>query len=166
MSKFVFRSGAYISGVKPKLAAQELDAIYSEHGQITPEAVVQRAAKKSSALHNAFEWNDGQAATEWRLHQARNLIRAVCVVEKPDNEPRQVFVHVADKKGSAYHPVSVVIAKPSMYRIALNELQDYLSYAHKSFETLRAHGGSAKNILSIGQHIKAAEKAAKKIKAA
>lgn len=48
-------------------------------GRITPEAVVAAARPKNSALHRYFEWRDKDAAHQFRLAQARALLRSIRV---------------------------------------------------------------------------------------
>jgi hypothetical protein len=43
-------------------------------GGITPELVVADAQSPASPLHSLFEWNDGAAAHQWRLQQARRVL--------------------------------------------------------------------------------------------
>ncbi len=66
---------------KSKIArvSAELAKIRKRNGRLLPADVVKAARPKTSPIHNEFEWDDGEAAERWRLHQARNLI-AVCVV--------------------------------------------------------------------------------------
>lgn len=47
--------------------------------QLTPEVVVADARSPGSPLNSFFEWNDAEAAEQYRLHQARNLIHSVAV---------------------------------------------------------------------------------------
>lgn len=63
-----------------KLIADRLARISKRNGGIlTPDAVVEDAQDESSPLHTQFEWDDGEAAKQWRLEQARTLIRSVKV---------------------------------------------------------------------------------------
>lgn len=59
--------------------ASALKAIEDREGRLTPAAVLDVARDKASVLHSEFEWNDGVAAEQWRLEQARRLIRSVTV---------------------------------------------------------------------------------------
>ena len=49
-------------------------------GTLTPDAVVKDAKLKNSPLHGQFEWDTKKAAHQYRLEQARALIRTVRVV--------------------------------------------------------------------------------------
>ena len=52
----------------------------SGKGRLTPDAVLEDAANKTSPLHDQFEWDDTKAAQAHRLVQARRLIVSVMVV--------------------------------------------------------------------------------------
>lgn len=49
----------------------------SNKGRLTPFLVVTAASKKDHPLHPVFEWDDGKAAHQYRLDQARDIIRTV-----------------------------------------------------------------------------------------
>lgn len=67
----------------------ELQAIYDEHGALTPAIVLAEATDEAHPLHKRFTWDDTEAASRWRLTQAAELIRSVkVVIERPtDSEP-------------------------------------------------------------------------------
>jgi len=66
-------------------------------GKLTAEDVVGEARKKTSPLHDFFEWDDSKAAESWRLEQARGLIRSVLVkVTTEDSRVISVPVYVRD----------------------------------------------------------------------
>ena len=57
-----------------------LTGLSVKHGGIlTPKIVLDEARKKTSPLHTYFEWDDSEAANQWRLAQAGSLIRKVRV---------------------------------------------------------------------------------------
>ena len=64
--------------------------------------VVASARPEQSPLHDVFEWDDATAAEEYRLEQARGLVRSVCVVVTGDDgvETRHhLFVNLRDGEG-------------------------------------------------------------------
>lgn len=100
----------------------ELQAIYAEHGMLTPALVLSEATNPDHPLHGRFTWVDSEAAEKWRLHQASALIRSVkVVIERPtDREPIAVRAFVSESeigRGSdeaesdfgAYLPVETVV---------------------------------------------------------
>lgn len=112
-------------------------------GDLTAERTVEAAKPKDAPLHPAFEWNDRVAATEFRLQQARLLIRAVVIVPDRESEgdktPRSAFVHVPDResKQGKYSPLSIVAEDLDEYERALTEAQRYLDSAEHRFHELR-----------------------------
>lgn len=46
---------------------------------LTPPTVVEAARNPASPLHGLFEWDDGRAAAQYRLEQARRIIKTIVV---------------------------------------------------------------------------------------
>jgi len=117
--QYVFREGARVGGVKPEIAAKELQRL-QKAGAITAPAVVEAARPDDAPLHPVFEWDDEAAADEYRLEQARRLIRAVQVIEN-DQPPRSIFVHVQPLTGrdGNYQQLDTLIHSPDAYVMAL-----------------------------------------------
>lgn len=65
-------------------------------GRLTPDAVVADARSKSSPLHGCFTWDDSEAAKQWRLQEARELIRSVRVEVKTEERTLQTVRYVRD----------------------------------------------------------------------
>lgn len=65
-------------------------------GLLTPEQVVADAKAKDSPLHAVFDWNVKDAAHNWWLCQARDLIRSVRVVIRTENTEVQTVGYVRD----------------------------------------------------------------------
>lgn len=105
--------------------------LQNRRGLILPESVVEAARPASSPLHKYFEWDNTKAAQEWRLEQARYLIRVCVEVAKlPNNEPQEIRVFVSlpserNKKGGYRLMVNVlsdVERREEMLQMALDEL--------------------------------------------
>ena len=72
---------------------KELAAIASKSGGVLrPESVVEFAKDPDTALHSRFEWDDGKASHEYRLWQARHLLRVVVRYEERVDRPVHVYV--------------------------------------------------------------------------
>ena len=70
------------------------DAILSKYGRIDPELVLDEAKDEASPLHSFFEWNDGTAATHYRIGQAYSLIASTRYVEYlRDSEAAPTVLH-------------------------------------------------------------------------
>lgn len=118
----------------------ELRAIAAGNGGVLrPIDVISAAKLKNSALHDVFEWNDNKAAHEYRLEQARLLIRRTVMLLEVEGEEREVrmFVSLTTERGDegGYRELMVVLNSPSlkeqMLADALAEMQSFESkYAH------------------------------------
>lgn len=155
MSKYQYRAtyrGA--RKVAPEVLAAELEQIRLD-GELTARRVVDAAKPEVAPLHPAFEWDDDKAADEFRLIQARTLIRAIVVTEEEeDRPPMSVYVHVpdAEEPSGKYMPTEIVIEDIEEYERALTDAQRYLTSAEHRFHELRAlaekRGGRAE-VLAI-----------------
>lgn len=57
-----------------ELILEEIEVIRSV-GALTPERIVDFASNPNTALHTQFTWDDGAAAEQWRLAEARKIIQ-------------------------------------------------------------------------------------------
>lgn len=69
----------------PELQAEfkAIAAMDEEDGLIKPENVLKRAENPLHPLHKYFTWDDEKAAEEWRMSQARYLIRSFKIEIEP-----------------------------------------------------------------------------------
>ncbi len=101
--------------------AEELERLAKddEDGLVRPEAVVEAARDESSPLHKHFEWDDGEAAEQYRLYQARKLIVKVTIVRAPYSGPTYVNVKVSrpgtGQVRQGYVKVDRAAADPNLY---------------------------------------------------
>lgn len=125
----------------PDAVAAELERIERERGGIRPRDVVAAARPRASPLHPAFTWDDGQAAEQWRLFEARGLVRAVRVVSESGEDQGPAFVHVSVDDDDAEHDpryVSVATAAGSklLFNSAVRELTSKLAAAQRALQEL------------------------------
>jgi hypothetical protein len=119
---------------------EELTEIYTRNGKLTPTLVVEEAEDEDSPLHDRFEWDDELAGHEYRIVQARQLIRSVRIHVQPENRESpliRAFMHVPasraevdeaeeDDAGSGfqnYMPVEDVAQSPRLKKIALGQME-------------------------------------------
>jgi hypothetical protein len=103
---------------------QEAILALKKRGVISPEKVVQAARDPKSPLHSRFTWDDTDAAHQYRLVQARNLIR-VCVSVLPGtNQNERVFVSLSrdsQKEGGGYRVTADVLSDAELREELLSE---------------------------------------------
>lgn len=124
-----FKAG--VTSPDPKVIGEHLALLAAEHKrELTPQDVLDDARKHNSPLHQFFEWNDGVAAEQHRLEQARGLIRSVVAIYVREDKPAvrtRAFVHVPEPGAPHYrtadHAMSQEKTRKMVLRRALTELQ-------------------------------------------
>lgn len=127
-----------------ELIRAELEQIRQSHGGLLrPEDVVKFARNKRSALHGEFEWDDAKASAEYRLEQARRVIRvSVTVLPSPhaDQEPVRAYVSIASDRvqpGGGYRALAEVMSDDQMRAELVNEALGEVKRWRRKFERLR-----------------------------
>jgi len=107
----------------------ELDALRKRRRLLNPAQIVEFASDPKTALHSRFTWDDTAAAREYRLWQARTILRVSVYVPEGSTEPVRAFVSLHDDRTAkgGYRSVSDVLKdkglRATMLAEALAELQ-------------------------------------------
>jgi hypothetical protein len=131
----------------------QLEAIYQQHGALSPQLLVDLARPDDHPLHPRLEWDDEIGGESFRLLQAGALIRSVRVVykinEKTGVESRvRAFVSTREPPDpSAYKPTDEAMADPVFRALVLRNFERSIlalkrQYGHlKEYDSmLRKHG--------------------------
>lgn len=121
--------------------------IHDSYGRLTPPIVIETAKKKSSPLHDCFEWDDEKAGHAYRLKQARDLIRSVhvTIIQNDKETTEHVFFHTCDTKNEpVYHTKEVLIGNVSLLQEAERQAIVKLKIALRTLTELQEIGGVAK----------------------
>jgi hypothetical protein len=144
---FKFRQGAHLKGDAQQVGTA-LMAIREKRGHLTAPDVVEEARPKKSALHQYFEWNDASAAEQYRLEQARHLVRSVIITqtdEHGDIRPIRAFAKVTTEDINSYEPIHVVLndaeLRAQVLRVVRSEIQSLREKvkAYKVDEVVESH---------------------------
>lgn len=134
MTQTVYKWRAHAGVPIPaQVAGEELERIRTvNNGRLAQETVVEEARDKKSPLHPAFEWNDRQAAHQYRLSQAGYVIRMLSVsyVEgDKKTDPIRAFVNVSRDEDRSYtsiaHAMSDDELREQVIAKAYKELNDW-----------------------------------------
>ncbi len=121
-----------------KVADELKDASVSD--VLTPEMLVNYAANPAKHVHTFFTWDNDVAAHQWRLNQARQLIRSVQIVyEDRQEEPQRILTLVTTDFGNAkqgYMPTEIVVTKPDLFADAVRRLKAEATAALRSVKEL------------------------------
>jgi len=115
----------------------ELELIRHDHGGVLqPQHVIEHARDSESLLHGYFEWSDSRAANEYRVFQAREVIRRVRVTilnrDQIEVKVRKYISLATDRVGSGggYREVRDVIEiderRQQMIETAYRELKNFV----------------------------------------
>lgn len=106
---YQWKQGARVpSSADAQKVGEELERIRVKHnGRLEPEWVVHNAKSPRNPMHDLFEWDDNVAAQNFRVDQARSVIRSVDVVveEAPQMKPMRAFVSVVQERDRSYTSV-------------------------------------------------------------
>lgn len=107
---------------------EQLQAVYNEHGTLTPSLVVDTARPEDHPLHNRFEWDDAVAGEAWRREQAHQLIRSVRVVVRPATEDApqlevRAFHAVRSEAGHVYEPTEKIATNPFLTELLMRDME-------------------------------------------
>ena len=126
------------NNIPKKVVDKIRDLAHKNGGAVTPECVVDEAAKSSSPLHRYFTWDDSEAAASWRLHEARNLINATFTVTSVDAAPVKAFISLTTERGKGYRPIEDVlnatVLRDQMVADAYAEMQAFIN----KYQSLKA----------------------------
>lgn len=125
--------------VSAQATGEHFEKLEKKHGEITPEIILDDARKKSSVLHDCFEWDDGRAAEKYRLSQARFIIcNLVVSVESKENEQKKAraFVNVSAQtmkgnKGSFVSIGNAISNEEMRQNVLRNALVELLAFKKK-----------------------------------
>jgi len=116
---------------------KELALISGSSKLLLAEEVVEWARKnKSSALYSQFTWNDGEAAEQYRLGQARAVIRLYVVA---GTDERKFISLSIDRKneGGGYRKTDYVMKTPALRTIALRDAVAELRRVQRHYADLK-----------------------------
>jgi len=118
--------------VDKDIKREELSRIYKKYGGLKASIVLKEAEKKTSPLHDDFLWDDEAAAHEYRLVQARTLIKRIghIVIEGR----AEILVHVPStiREEGVYEIGSIVAKSEDAFERALAEAQTKLLAAKRA----------------------------------
>lgn len=156
--KFEFREFVPVS-VSAQIVGESLEAI-RQQGSLTPHLVVQAAEVPGHPLHPCFTWDDTEAAKNWRLNEARGLIRSVRIVTD-EQESFTAYVSIKTDEGRCYQRSDVAVKTESELTSALRGLQHQMDGVLASIDDLHRLAG---DLVMIHKARRSAEVTAERLK--
>jgi hypothetical protein len=137
---------------EPKYVVKALRSIAEQNGGLLkPEDVVESARPLKSPLHSKFTWDDTEAAHQFRLEEARKLIRTTIEyieVGGKDHSYR-VFCSLTpdrDNKGGGYRETTAVLSNRQFRNQLLEDARSEMERFSSKYERLQELAGVIKEI--------------------
>lgn len=82
----------------------------------TPQQIVLKAQAQETELHKEFEWDNEVAGAEYRIIQARELVRHLVVVEQTISADRpEIRFFFKPEKTQGYKPTEFIVQRRDEY---------------------------------------------------
>lgn len=121
---------------------RELKRIATKHGGVLrAEDVVDSARNEKSPLHNRFTWDDTEAARQWRLEEARRIIRVTVhyIGSGKNRKPMRVFVSLTPDReddGGGYRVTADVLSKADTRKQLIQDALDEMETFQCKYQTI------------------------------
>ena len=129
-----------MSREKDDTAYQALEIIRMSHnGILRAVDVVEAAMSEDNPLHDRFEWDDTKAGYEYRIWQARQLIRYVVITVPKYKKPIIAYVSLKGdrhEEGGGYRAIVDVLSDKVQREILLREALQDLAVWQAKYEEL------------------------------
>jgi hypothetical protein len=128
-----------LRSLDPQVVGEQIEKLRLKRGgSFDAVDLVNEARNKNSPLHDIFEWDDTEAAEQYRRQQARHLLNCVVMVSEVQNEDnkavRRVFVSVTDDGNRGYTTVAHVLSNAELRAKFLKKLHKELEVLQKRCE--------------------------------
>jgi hypothetical protein len=125
---------------KTNKVVAELKRIAKENGGLLqPETVVEEARPATSPLHSRFTWDNTEAAHQYRIWQARQLIRVTVEVLAGTEETTEVFVSLTtdrERESGGYRTMVSVLSNRDMRSQLLEDARNDMRLFEEKYAKL------------------------------
>ena len=134
------------AGADADVIGEHIESL-AKDGIITPADLVRDAKKKTSPLHECFEWDDTAAAKAYRITQAQYILRQIEVMIEREDETSftvRAFCHVNTEAQQGYTTIESARNDPELWDCvllqAITEIKNWQQKYKdiKEFETIFA----------------------------
>lgn len=153
--RYEFAPGSRIGSKKEaQLVGEYLAALAGPRQVITPVEVLEAAQSPGSPLHRYFTWDDSKAAQQWRINEARQVLRSivVCRIEGDQVSKSRDWLSVADDDQQvAYVRSEFVWQTPSLadrvIEQARGQMEDWVR-RYQDYEQIREAVSAGRTVLA------------------
>ena len=112
--------------------------IESIGNDVTPHEIVEFAKNPNTELHKCFTWNNDLAAEKWRLHEARQIVCSLVIVESNSDRENDTQIRVFHKTDNedGYKPLKFILQNKDEYKKLLERCLYDLRNLKKKYQNL------------------------------
>ena len=117
----------------------ELETLNEDQQGLTPAAILDKARDPDTELHKCFEWDDTEAAEQYRLVQARFLVRNLVITKEDRDEVRielqiRAYESVKVENHNRYVPTIQALNDPDTRREIIHTLMNDISELQRKLQ--------------------------------
>jgi hypothetical protein len=90
MKKYTWKNGWNGKKINAEIAVEVFEKVEKKYGKLTPETLVEYSKNPKTALHSLFNWDNENAADQWRKQQARQIINNIEITVISDGKPVEI----------------------------------------------------------------------------
>lgn len=123
--------------------------------------IVELAVKPSCPLHSFFEWDDEKAAEEYRLTQARLLLRSIIIIDETvEGGTVRAFYNVVEPhlEGKTYVSLKRVLNEPELRQQVIEYAYAELVGWRERYKRYSEFKSIFKEISVLGKNVKKKKK--------
>lgn len=109
-------------------------------GRVDSAGVLKDAKNNNSPLHSFFEWDEGKAAEQYRLHQARGLIQSVVAIYTDGKNKAfrtKAYVHIAEATAPHYRETGHAMSQAKTRNMVLQRAWKELVAWRQRYQDLK-----------------------------
>ena len=118
---------------KVRQVYKELEKVSADKG-VSPRDLVEVSRPEDALLHKQFNWNDTKAAEEWRIFQARQLLRTITIEHEGQvvKQYYNVIIKLNGGKTQKYYRLETVMSSEELKeKVLVQMLRELRSFKEK-----------------------------------
>ena len=138
-----------INKVSAQVAGEIMEQLEQSERGLSPASLLDASRDENAPLHGEFEWNDAEAAEQYRLSQAGSLIRNIRIVAEEQEAPVRAFVCTGERK-SAYVSLQSALNNETWKSNLLEAAKRDMAFFSAKYRTLETLSGVIAEMAKVG----------------
>ena len=131
---YTWKEGARCS-IRAQIAGEVCEEL-EKKGELTAKNLVEVSRPEDAPLHNAFNWNDEEAAELYREEQGRRIIRCLVVVPENNTVTTRAYFNIVTQEPE-YHSINAILESRDKYEVLMETALKELASFKKKYAILK-----------------------------